>query len=188
MHMPRSLKPVLLLLLLILLSGWGCDSRSSSEENIAAAQAYIEKDELEKAAIELKNALQQVPDNALARRLLGEVYLTLGDGASAQKELERAITLGADPNVTQPLLARALLNQHDYDGVLEIDPLQDQLLPAGKATVHSARGMALIAQNKLDDAGRESEQGLTEDAGSIEVMTGLGWLAATSQEHDQARE
>ena len=188
MHMPSSLKAVLLVLLLILLSGWGCDSRSSSEENIAAAQEYIDNDELNKAVIELKNALQQAPDNALARRLLGEVYLTMGDGASAQKELERAATLGEDPNFTQPLLARALLNQRDYDDVLEIDPLQDQLLPAGKATVHSARGMALIAQNKLDDAGREFEQGLAQDAGSIEVLTGLAWLATSRQQMDQARE
>ena len=118
MYMPSSLKPVLLLLLVILLSGWGCDSRSSSEERIAAAQAYIDNDELNKAAIELKNALQQAPDNTLARRLLGEVYLTRGDAASAQKELERAAKLGEFSNFTQPFLARALLNEQDYDGVL----------------------------------------------------------------------
>lgn len=189
MLMSSSLKPVLLLFLLItLLSAWGCESRSSPEEYIASAQGYLAKDDAQSALIELKNALQQEPDSALARRLLGEVYLALGNGASAQKELEHATTLGVDPGFTQPLLARAMLMQQDYDGVLEIDPLQRQLLPAGKATIHAARGMALARQNKLDDADREFGQGLAEDASSVEVMTGMAWLAAIRQELDQARE
>jgi len=186
--MSSSLKPVLLLFLITLLSVGGCDSQSSSEEHATAAQRYLAKDDTQSALIELKNALQQEPDSALARRLLGELYLQMGDGASARKELERATALGVDPGITLPLLARAMLIQQDYDGVLKIEPLLNQLQPAGSVTVHAARGMALIAQNKLDDADREFKQGLAQDARSVEILTGLAWLAATRQELDQARE
>jgi putative PEP-CTERM system TPR-repeat lipoprotein len=186
--MPNPLKPVLLLFLVILLAACGGAESRTPEEYIAAAQEYLDKDELRPALIELKNALMQAPDNAHARRLLGELYLTLGDGASAEKELERAASLGVDPGFIQPLLARALLTQQDYNGVLEINPHQEQLLPAGKASIHASRGMALLALEKPDEADREFELGLGQDAESPEVLTGQAWLAASRQQPDQARE
>ncbi len=185
--MPSPLKLVLLLLLLNPLAGCGGGESRSPEEHIAAAQDSIDRDKPEFALIELKNALLQAPDNVLARRLLGETHLALGDGPSAQKELEQAAAQGVDPAYIQPLLARALLMQQDYEGVLEINPYQDNLSPTGKASVHATRGMALLATDKLDEAGEEFEKGLGQDAQSVEVLTGMAWLAGTRQELDPAR-
>ena len=185
----RSLrKPVLLFFLLTFLGTGGCTESQTPEGHIAAARKYLDKDELQPALFELKNALRQAPDNALARRLLGELYLARGDGASAAKELESAASLGVDPGFIQPLLARALLIQQDYAGVLEINPHQQQLLPAGKASIHTSRGMALLGLAKPDEADKEFALGLAQDADSPEVLTGLAWLAASRQEPDQARE
>lgn len=186
--MSSPLKPVLLLSLVILLAACGGTESRTPEGHIAAAQEHLDRDELRPALIELKSALKQAPDNALARRLLGELYLTLGDGASSQKELERAASLGVDPGFIQPLLARALLVQQNYDGVLEINPFQEQLLPAGKASIHASRGMALLALKRPDEADKEFALGLAQDAGSTEVLTGQAWLAVSRQELDQARE
>jgi len=185
--MANFLKSVLLLCMVTFLGACGAENRTP-EGHIAAAQGYIDQDELQPALIELKNALQQAPDSALARRLLGEVYLTLGNGTSARKELERAASLGVDPGFIQPLLARALLLQQEFNDVLQVNPHQEQLLPAGKASIHASRGMALLALKQPDEADKEFELGLAQDAGSPEVLTGLAWLAASRQEQEQARE
>lgn len=185
--MLSSLKPVLLLFLIVFFTACGNTESRTPEGHIEAAQEYIDEDKLQSALIELKNALSKASDNTRARRLLGELYLTLGDGASAQKELERAASLGVDPGFIQPLLAKALLSQQDYEGVLQVNPHQEQLLPAGKASIHASRGMALLALKKLDEADKEFELGLVQDAESPEVLTGLAWLAISRQQPDQAR-
>lgn len=185
--MSRVLTIVVLILLAVVQNG--CDSIGgrSADEYIASAKKYIENEEFKPAAIELKNALQQAPDNAMARRMLGEIYLTLGDSVSAQKELERASELGAAPESTQPLLARALLHQHDYEGVLAIEPSQYTLPPKAKASLHASRGMALIGLNRFDEAAAEFKQGLAGNDNSLEVLTGMAWLATARQQPEKAR-
>ena len=73
-------------------------------------QAYAEGD-LRTAIIEIKNALQQDPSQAEARRLLGEYSLAVGNGAEAEAELVRAQDLGADPDQLRLPLLRAWLMQ-----------------------------------------------------------------------------
>lgn len=71
------------------------------------------------AVIHLKNLLQQEPGNAAARRMLGELYLALGDAVSAEKELRRALALGQPRRELLPLLVRAMLAQASYQDVLD---------------------------------------------------------------------
>ena len=55
-------------------------------------------------------------NNAKARFLLGRLYLSSGDGYSAEKELERALKLKYDASKVVPLLARAyMLTESDED-------------------------------------------------------------------------
>ena len=58
------------------------------------ALTYVETGELRSAVIELKNALQRDRQNADARLLLGQVYLQLGNGAAAEKELRASLRYG----------------------------------------------------------------------------------------------
>ncbi len=51
---------------------------------------------------QLKNALQQEPNNREARFLIGVSYNETGDILSAEKELNRAIDLGMDTNKVYP--------------------------------------------------------------------------------------
>lgn len=186
--MSRILNIVLFTLLAVVLTACDMLGDESVDEHIASAEKYIENGKFKPAAIELKNALQQAPDNAMARRMLGKIYLTLGDSVSAQKELERASELGAEAELTQPLLARALLHQQDYKSVLEIEPSQYTLSPKAQASLHASRGMALIGLNRLDEAAAEFKQGLAADDGSLEVLTGKAWLAIAQQQPEQARD
>jgi len=83
------------------------------------AREHIDKGDLRAAVIELKNALQNDPQNADARLLLGETYLQLGDGAAAEKELRAAERHGIEPEKTIIPLGRALLLRGRFAKVLE---------------------------------------------------------------------
>jgi cytochrome c-type biogenesis protein CcmH/NrfG len=62
---------------------------------------------------------QRTPKYAEARWLLGKVYLDLGDGAGAEKELSRARRLGTTDPELPIALARALLLERKYQEVLD---------------------------------------------------------------------
>lgn len=118
----------LLVLLILSVLGVGCgDASQSTTQYIEAARAHLASGNPKSAVIELKNALQQAPRDQGARLLLGEIYLSMGDEASAQKELEQAASLGAAPDQVMPLLARAMLRQRDYAGVLALTDDQSAL-------------------------------------------------------------
>jgi putative PEP-CTERM system TPR-repeat lipoprotein len=107
--------------LLVLGAASGASAVSIEEERSRSfyedALKQLESGNAAAAIIQLRNALQQNPDNADARLLLGQLYLQAGDGPSAEKELRRA--LSARPSdETEILLGNALLMQQKYDAVL----------------------------------------------------------------------
>ena len=88
-----------------------CSASYTPEERIARAADFRKKSDIHAAAIELKSALQQEPDNGIARLELGRLYVDIGNGASAEKELERAVKIGEPPAAVALLQTRALLLQ-----------------------------------------------------------------------------
>ena len=62
----------------------------AAQEFIQKAQDYRDQGKLKHAVIELKNALQENPENAEARLLLGQTYLDLTKGPAAEKEARRS--------------------------------------------------------------------------------------------------
>jgi Tfp pilus assembly protein PilF len=74
----------------------GCDrgSRLTEQEHIQRAKDYEDKGNLRVGIIELKNAIQKNPESQQARLMLGQLYLKVGMGAEAEKELRQAEKLG----------------------------------------------------------------------------------------------
>lgn len=96
----------------------GC-SRGPDEKAVAAqTQALIAKHDYKAAAISAKGALQDLPESAELRRLLGLALLESGDAVAAAVELRKARDLGASEIATAPALARALLGQRETRQVL----------------------------------------------------------------------
>ncbi len=95
----------------------------TSEQFVERADQQRQKGNLRAAIIELKNALQKNRNNAAARVLLGRVYVDAGDGASAEKELSRAETLGVPRTDLAKWLGEAWLLQGQFQKVLDDLPV-----------------------------------------------------------------
>lgn len=117
---------VLLLCLLDLVAAMPAQAKIEPAESRAyyeSALKHIEKNELRAAVIELKNALQRDPQNADARLLLGRVYVRLGEGAAAEKELDAAERYGVAAQRLAVPRGRALLLQGRLEELLAaLDP------------------------------------------------------------------
>jgi putative PEP-CTERM system TPR-repeat lipoprotein len=95
-----------------------CGARTP-EQLMAAARHAADAHEMRTAEIHLKNLLQQQPNDAAARALLGQVSLAEGDAATAEESFRRALELGSDPGTIQLPLLQALLAQGKYQEVLD---------------------------------------------------------------------
>ena len=145
-----SLSVLLLTLLLAVGGGDSGEQQRTAHAHLKTAVAHRDAGNIEAAVVALKNALQKDPDLGLARELLGELYLDLGDGASAEKELVAARDLGMDGDRYWLLTHRAKLLRRQYGKVLT--NLEDGPVPAELAAeARFMMGQALVG------LGRESE-------------------------------
>ncbi|KXI28518.1 XrtA/PEP-CTERM system TPR-repeat protein PrsT [Paraglaciecola hydrolytica] len=112
--------------LLLTLSACG---QKSLEELMLSAEKKVAENEFNSAAIDLKNAVNDNPQNAKARFELGKVYLLASNYSDAEKELVRARELGYPLSETEPLIFKAIFYQNDFDRVLiKSEALQDATL------------------------------------------------------------
>ena len=65
----------------------------SPEKLMASAKEHLAKGDRNAAVIDLRNVLQQAPDNGEARLMLGQALFEAGDYVSAEKELSRALEM-----------------------------------------------------------------------------------------------
>lgn len=145
----------------------GCKNESP-EQMLAQAQQFEKKGEHKAAVIQLKNVLQEKPDDAAARFALGRIYLTMGDHASAEKELQRAIQLGSDKTAALPLLAKSQLLQGKFQPAL--DTIGTSPANAGLLAL---RGDGLLALKRLDESRAAYDSALKLAPNNGEALVGL---------------
>ena len=107
------------------------------------------------AIIELKNAVQETPDNAYLRYRLGLLHLDSGDGGAAAKELERAIDLGMTDFDVRLALGRAWLRDGKFSDVAAKLQVSDAPGAQGQAAGNVLIGRARIALGE-PEAAREA--------------------------------
>jgi putative PEP-CTERM system TPR-repeat lipoprotein len=165
--------------LLILVHIFAAVGAALADESLAyydRAAKYVEAGKLEAAVIELKNALQRDPANVEARLLLGNVYLRLGDGSSAENTLKAAERYGIDGDRIAAPLGRALLLQGRFTEVLSgFDPAGRE--PSIAFELGLLRGEAQTGLGQLSEA-RMTYEGLSKDSpGDARVPLGLARIA-----------
>lgn len=119
---------------------------------LASAKDYLAKNDRTAAVIQLKNALQQRPDLAEARLLLGQALLENGEVAAAEKELRRAMELKVSADQVAPPLARALLLLGESKKVTDEFGKAELTAAEGKADLHTTLAQAQLAQGNTEAA------------------------------------
>lgn len=145
-----ALIPALLLLTFAALAG--CADKRTPDQQVEAALASIEKSRYRDAIIEMRNLLRQRPDYAPARLALGRALIAVGDMSAAEKELERARQLGAEPRDFLEPLTRAWQSRGNHHEVLaEIRPesIND---PALTSVLNALRGRSMLALGSVNRA------------------------------------
>lgn len=166
-----------------LLFGYAAAGLSASvQDYVREAKSYQAKGEYRSAVIQLKNALQQQPKHADARLLLGEVYLKMGDGAAAEKELLRAKDLGIDASRYLLPLGRSYLQQGQPKRVLEQIKAQGTVPVEVRADISALRGRAYLLVGELAKAQDEFAAGLRLNPRAPDLLIGQAQLQLAKQD------
>lgn len=158
-----------------------CSQVHSDSALMAEASKYSARGEAKAAVIQLKNVLQQTPSNGKARLMLGQLYLDTGDVQSADKELRRALELGVSPGEVLPALGKALLQQGQYQKLLDTIAADQQAPPLQALRAHALLGLNRVAEGRTAFA-----QILLRHPDSPPALLGLARLALLDGNQEQA--
>ncbi len=129
----------LLLALVLLLSA--CAERDP-QKLLESARLHLAQNNHPAAIIQLKNALQESPELAEARFLLGQTLLHSGDAVGAQTELQKARDLGYAPDQVTPLLVRSRIAQGQFRQVTQEFAQVELTAPQARAELHTLLAVA----------------------------------------------
>ncbi|MDH5552593.1 MAG: tetratricopeptide repeat protein, partial [Nitrosomonas sp.] len=175
---------LLTLIVVIALSTTACGKTKDTETLISEAKQYQKSGDNNAAIIQLKNALQQEPNNPEARFLIGVSYNDIGDVLSAEKELNRALDLGIDNEQVMPILGETLLKIGEFQQLL--DKTKDFPDINNSTNMLILRGNAQLALGMNEEAKELFERALTIDADLPEALIGLSRYSLTKNDIDTA--
>ncbi len=139
---------------------WACLVATAVADSQAAAKARaaLDRGDLRAATIELKSALQKNPNDAAVRLELGRLYLRIGNGEAAEKEIRSAIELGAPASDWRLDFVEALIRQGKFDDAVQRLDAATELPEAEQARALVLRGDAAFGQGKVDVARSRYEE------------------------------
>jgi len=185
--MDSSLRPSIRIrvsVVLLLLTIAGCDSAADVDAQFAKAKTAQAAGDSRTAVIELKNVLQEVPAHAEARWRLGNIYLSLGQGSAAVKELEQAERLGYDDAQLPVMLLRARLLLGEFKKVLGTLSTMDNV--AANADLVILGAQSYLGLRRLDDAESAFREALGLKPENVLAQRGLAQVALTKRDFDTA--
>lgn len=137
------------------------------------ALGRYERQDLDGAVLQLKNALQADKSLLPAHVLLGKILLSRGEASAAEAALNQALTLGVSRAEVVTLLARALVIQGRQKEVVDPQRFPQSGLPAG---VRSQ--LLLIQAGAFSDLGdARAALKAIEEARQLTPATADVWLA-----------
>lgn len=164
-----------------------CGQDMTPDERIEQAREYRAEGDRRAAIIELRNALQQEPDNAEARAFLGRLYIEAENMPSAEKELTRALELGHPREELIVDLGRALIAENRTERLLEEVRVDDAWSDTVRARVHALRGRAHAAEGDGVRAREALDRADEAQAGELQTYLGRIELAMRGGRSDMAQ-
>ena len=184
--MIQTRSTVILVLVASLVSA--CGLGMDTQDRLDRGQEALVNGEYRAAIIDAKDILQDEPDNVAARLLLGRASVAISDGVSAEKELRKAIQLGADNGVVLADLGRAMLLQRKFDQIVaEIDPDLATSEP-DRLTAMRTLGDALIGLRQFESAREMFGEVLASNADDVAAQLGIVQSYFGERNYLQARE
>lgn len=153
---------------------------------VSKAKASYSSGDYRTTVIHLKNALQQSPQAAEARLLLGQTYLKMLDAPAAEQEFKKAIQQGASKSDVAPLLAQAYLMQGKPKQVLSDITLNKSDTPKRQAEILALQGDAHLMNRAQAEAEKNYKQALELDPLAEGGLLGTARLALLKGERQQA--
>ena len=172
--------------LLLALTLASCDAQKTDAEYLESAKQFAAQGDIKSYEIELKNALQQNPGNAEARKLLGLRYLADQRGASAEKELKKALEYNAAATEIVPGLLQAKYYQYQYRQMIDYPTNFNSLAPEDKAKVYVYRGLARINLNEPKEAEVEFDMAAQASPSGQYSKLGKAYLYSLFKNYDDA--
>lgn len=122
-------------------------SQQTTEEYIAQAENYLTQNKTADAEITLKKAILEYPSEPNLRERLGELYLSQGLATIAEKEIGKALELGAKSNENALNYLAALNMQLKVEDVLNFAEKEIENYPDLANALHVYSGIAYHEQN-----------------------------------------
>ncbi|MBZ0068261.1 MAG: PEP-CTERM system TPR-repeat protein PrsT [Thiobacillus sp.] len=184
--MPSSALPLQRLLALLLgtclLTACGGEDSATL---VTDARAKLAAGDYKAAMIQLKNAVAEDDKNADARFELGKLYFAQLDLASAEKEFRRAREAGLPASTVNPMIARALLGQREYQRVLDELPAPTDNTP-DSVTLQALRAAAALGLGQTEEARKTLQHASQSASDNIDVHLALAQLALADRDAAQA--
>ncbi|WOJ98263.1 PEP-CTERM system TPR-repeat protein PrsT [Congregibacter brevis] len=130
-----------------------CSSPVSEAELIARAEEAIASGDLNAAELDVKTALQQNPENAVARSLYGEIYLSQVNPGAAIAEFERSLK-SSESSETRLALAKALVQAGQSAELLSDFDAGLYVSLASVPEFNAVLARAYLGQQQLSEARR----------------------------------
>jgi tetratricopeptide (TPR) repeat protein len=153
---------------------------------LSKAKASYSSGDYRTAVIHLKNALQQSPQAAEARILLGRTYLKLLNGQGAEQEFKKALQQGATKGDVSPLLAQSYLMQGKAKQIIDEITVNKSDSPKKQAEILSLHGEAHLMNHAVTEAEESYKQALALDPQAEGGLLGAARVALLKNDSEQA--
>lgn len=161
----------------------GCGQPSDPQSRLDRAIQYHAAGTYRSAMIELKNILQKDPSHRQARFELGKLYVSMGQGAAAEKELTRARELGAPADEIVIPFGNALTQQKAFDRLLQEIDINTVSGRQEKSKVQLLRGNAYLMLGKYEEATQAFHEARSlHDTARVEALVGLSSVALKTED------
>ena len=160
-----------------------CGKSESTADLVAQAKTFEQKGDKKAALIQLKNAVGQSPEDPAPRLLLAALYNDSGDAVSAEKEIRKALTLGANADTTRQALVKSLLGQGQFQKAVD-ETAGDKAMQDPELLV--LRGDAFHGLGKADEAKDAFNKALARKPAMSAALLGLGRNALMRSAPDEA--
>lgn len=170
----------------MVLGSYACNDSKTVEEYQAEAETFIQSNDQKSAIIALKNANAIDPENAKLRFDLGLLYLNEGDYLGAEKELERAETLGFDSIDVLPELVEVKFKLNKFEEVYSLAESAKSLSDATYVKALTYAGLSALYQNKRGVANEYIDLANSISSESVYGQIGKAYLANSEAETKSA--